>query len=191
MTIRFDQLPENGNAFQEPGLQRLTLVGAEMATSKAGNEQMIVYFETPGGTKINEYYQTSSNFMLFKLRRLMEATDSIMDGDITLRDICKILPRGKVIAGYLKANDRGYGEIDYSNEGGEGVGLESLENGFGLQSAEATLADAEQVIASAAPKLDIASEADTFPPLSKTIGTPQAQSDQKAQPEVDFDPSDF
>lgn len=121
-----DDLPTTQfEAFKEVGAQPLKLMSAEMGVSKnSGKEQMTVVFETQGGAKIFEFYQISdSTFMMYKLRRLVEATGiQLGSAEVNLKDIAKILPRGAVIAGMVQSNDRGYGEIDYSTRNG-GFGL--------------------------------------------------------------------
>lgn len=130
-----DQLPTEGST-REPiiiGINKVTLVAAEMGTSKAsGNEQMTVSFRTESGGNFKEFYQISDKpFMMFKLRRLIEATGLVLgDADVTLQDICKMLPRDGMIAAMITENKSGYPEVDYSEQNG-GMGLYTYAEQFG------------------------------------------------------------
>lgn len=132
MSFRLDQLPKSANNATE-GPATLEITKAEMAISDAsGKEQMVVHFAIEGGGNLREYYQISpSPFMMFKLRRLIEATDiRLGNAEVSLKDIAKMLPRETKIGALLKKNDRGYSEIDYSDAKG-GMGLYPHEELFG------------------------------------------------------------
>lgn len=133
MSFRLDALPKSANNAVE-GPTRLTLTDAKMTISQStGREQMEVHFAIENGGNLREYYQVSeSPFMMFKLRRFIEACDiRLGNAEVKLQDIAKMAPRNHKIGAILKKNDRGYSEIDYSDANG-GMGLYPHNELFGI-----------------------------------------------------------
>lgn len=132
--INVDTLSKDGRQkFEEHGWVPLTVENAELGNSQKGTPQIKVTFKTPKRGLITEFYQASDNaFMQFKLRRLIETLHMDLSGEVTLDTIHSMIVANYdvTIAGFVQANDAGYGEINYGKDSGE-YGIEPFADHFG------------------------------------------------------------
>lgn len=189
MSFKMNALPEAGRSeFSATGLQRMSISKVSLGLSKANNEQLTVEFKVDeDGSTLREFYQISdSNFMMYKLRRLVEAVDlQLGDAEITLQDLSKMIPTGTTLAGYLKVNENGYAAIDYSDRVGDGLGLVLEAEAFGIPEVPVTAAPET---ANDGPVLDITSD---DLPFNGPVGETPTQLDKEIEKKIESVNEDF
>lgn len=119
MAIQFDNLPKEKPGKVTPGRFLTTITKVENTISQAGNENLVVHFQTTEGDTIKEWFQDlPSKFVQYKLQRLLTATKVTLTGQGTLKDVGKVVLGKKVLID-VGLNDKGYGILDFSgnNEG--------------------------------------------------------------------------
>lgn len=183
MSFKMNALPEAGRSeFSATGLQRMSISKVSLGLSKANNEQLTVEFKVDeDGSTLREFYQISdSNFMMYKLRRLVEAVDlQLGDAEITLQDLSKMIPTGTTLAGYLKVNENGYAAIDYSDRVGDGLGLVLEAEAFGIP---------EVPVTNDEPVLNITSD---DLPFNGPVGETPTQLDKEIEKKIESVNEDF
>lgn len=119
MAINFDKLSTdkpntNGGNITE-GRHLAQVHKAEMLKSKEGNPYLKVTFITKDNGYASENYSESDKpFMMYKLARLLKATNVVLEGTGSLEDVAKLI-KGKKVVIDVVLNDRGYAALDYSD----------------------------------------------------------------------------
>jgi len=119
MAIQFDNLPYSKPGKATTGRFQATITKVENTVSQAGNENLVVSFQTTEGDTIREWFQDlPAKFVQYKLQRLLTASKVKLTGQGTLKDVGKVV-LGKTVMIDVGLNDKGYGVIDFSgnNEG--------------------------------------------------------------------------
>ena len=101
----------------EAGRHVVTVAKVTLAPSKSsGTEQLTVTFKTTDGKTFNEFFQATDNeFVRWKLKRFLESAGINLAGDVTLKDIAKVI-MGKTVEVQTAISDSGYTNVDYSGD---------------------------------------------------------------------------
>jgi len=119
MAIQFDKLPKekpNQNATINPGRYLVKISKAEMVERKEANSYLRVTFVTKNKETFTEnFFDDPKPFILYKISRLLLATEIVLEGEGSLKDIGKLIVGKKVIVDVV-VNDKGYANLDFSDK---------------------------------------------------------------------------
>lgn len=119
MGINFDKLPTtkpNQNATINPGRYLVKVTKAEMVERATGEPYLRVTFVTQNKETFSEnFFNDTKPFILYKLGRLLHATDIVLEGEGTLKDVGKLIIGKKAIVDVI-VNDKGYANLDFSDK---------------------------------------------------------------------------
>lgn len=123
MSIQFDKLPTtkpNQNATINPGRYLVKITKAEMVERKEGSAYLRVTFTTKDKEVFTEnFFEENKPFLQYKISRLLSATDIVLEGEGSLKDIGKLIINKKAIVD-VDVNDKGYANLDF-NDTKEGI----------------------------------------------------------------------
>lgn len=123
MSIQFDKLPKdkpNQNATINPGRYLVKVTKAEMVERKEASDYLRVTFTTKDKETFTEnFFEDPKPFLLYKISRLLLATNVQLEGEGTLKDIAKLIVGKKAIVD-VTVNDKGYANLDF-NDKKEGI----------------------------------------------------------------------
>ena len=123
MSIQFDKLPKskpNQNATINPGRYLVKITKAEMVDRTGASSYLRVTFTTKDKETFSEnFFDDNKPFLLYKISRLLLATEVVLEGEGTLKDIGKLIINKKVIVD-VDVNDKGYANLDF-NDKKEGI----------------------------------------------------------------------
>jgi hypothetical protein len=123
MSIQFDKLPKekpNQNATINPGRYLVKITKAEMVERKEASSYLRVTFATKDKETFTEnFFDDPKPFLLYKISRLLLATEIVLEGEGSLADMGKLLVGKKAIVD-VTVNDKGYANLDF-NDKKEGI----------------------------------------------------------------------
>lgn len=123
MSIQFDKLPKekpNQNATINPGRYLVKITKAEMVERKEASSYLRVTFTTKDKETFTEnFFDDPKPFLLYKISRLLLATEIVLEGEGSLADMGKLLVGKKAIVD-VTVNDKGYANLDF-NDKKEGI----------------------------------------------------------------------
>lgn len=123
MSIQFDKLPTskpNQNATINPGRYLVKITKAEMVERKEASAYLRVTFTTKDKEVFTEnFFEENKPFLRYKISRLLSATDVVLDGEGSLKDIGKLIVNKKAIVD-IDISDKGYANLDF-NDTKEGI----------------------------------------------------------------------
>ncbi len=123
MSIQFDKLPKekpNQNATINPGRYIAKITKTEMVDREGASSYLRVTFTTKDKETFSEnFFEDNKPFLLYKISRLLLATEVVLEGEGSLRDIGKLVVNKKVIVD-VAVNDKGYANLDF-NDKKEGI----------------------------------------------------------------------
>lgn len=118
MSIQFDKLPQakpNQNATVNPGRYLVKITKAEMVERKEASAYLRVTFTTQNKETFSEnFFEDNKPFLQYKIGRLLKATDVVLEGEGSLKDIGKLIVNKKAIVD-IDVNDKGYANLDFSD----------------------------------------------------------------------------
>lgn len=92
----------------------------EPKTSKSGREYLSVMIVLDkGGAVFDAFYESDKDFVIYKMKKFLEALGVELSGKLGLKDIAKFIKVGTKLDVVVSIDDRGYAGIDFSgdNEG--------------------------------------------------------------------------
>jgi hypothetical protein len=123
MSIQFDKLPKekpNQNATINPGRYLVKITKAEIVERKEASSYLRVTFTTKDKETFTEnFFDDPKPFLLYKISRLLLATEIVLEGEGSLADMGKLLVGKKAIVD-VTVNDKGYANLDF-NDKKEGI----------------------------------------------------------------------
>lgn len=122
--ISFDKLPTdkpNQNASVLPGRYLAVITKTEMVESQKTHDMYLrVTFTTKDKETIQEgFFEAPKPFNMYKIGRLLKATNVQLEGEGSLTDVAKLIMNKKVIID-IDVNDKGYANLNF-NDKKEGV----------------------------------------------------------------------
>ena len=118
MSIQFDKLPQakpNQNATVNPGRYLVKITKAEMVERKEASAYLRVTFTTQNKETFSEnFFEDNKPFLQYKISRLLKATEVVLEGEGSLKDIGKLIVNKKAIVD-IDVNDKGYANLDFSD----------------------------------------------------------------------------
>lgn len=125
MAINLDQVPdENPSAALEEGTYKATVKSAKMKQPNDASKPMYLevnydVVSTTGntGTFTDRFFESDSSFLLFKLKRFVQALGLNLSGNVELRDIQKLIQPGTQVITIIKqVTDKYNGREQTKNE---------------------------------------------------------------------------
>lgn len=118
MTINFDALPktkpegQGGYSLPDEGFQLLTISRPVVKVSGAGNEYLeILLKDSTGGSFFDRIMNTDSPAIQYKLARFITACKLPLVGEITFKDLAKVVDGKQVVADVKHTENEWKGKV--------------------------------------------------------------------------------